>query len=101
MMRREGDTISVEGPVTIHNVVATTKQGISFFEGHSIVIDLANITEVDSSIVSMLLEWLRESTRQGCRLDFVNIPENLNSLLQLYGVSTFFSRDRNNDNATN
>lgn len=99
MVRREGYTISLEGPVTIHNVVAMTRQGISFIEKHPLVIDLANITEVDSSIVSMLLEWLRESNRQGCRLDFINIPDNLHSLMELYGVSAFFFRNRNNDNA--
>ncbi len=91
MLRREGDTVSVEGSITIHNVVNMTQQGITYFEGHSLVIDLANVTEVDSSVVSMLLEWLREANRLDCRLAIVNMPESIKSLMQLYGVSAFFS----------
>lgn len=89
-VRREGDKISVEGTITINNVVAMTQQGISLFEGHSLVIDLANVAEVDSSIVSMLLEWSREASQKNLQLHFSNIPESVKSLMQLYGVSEFF-----------
>lgn len=90
MVRREGDKISVEGSITIDNVVAMTQHGVTLFEGNLLVIDLANVAEVDSSIVSMLLEWSREANRKNIRLHFINIPESVNSLMQLYGVSEFF-----------
>jgi phospholipid transport system transporter-binding protein len=89
-LRREGDEISVEGSVTIDNVVAVTRHGVTLFEGSSLVIDLANVAEVDSSVVSMLLEWLREANQKNFQLHFVNIPESVKSLMQLYGVSEFF-----------
>lgn len=54
------------------------------------VIDLASVAEVDSSIVSMLLEWLREAKRRKIQMRFINIPESVKSLMQLYGVSEFF-----------
>lgn len=91
MVRREGNQISIEGSITIDNVVAMTRQGITLFEESSLVIDLANVAEVDSSIVSMLLEWSREANRKKLRLQLTNIPENVKSLMQLYGVSEFFS----------
>lgn len=91
MLKREGDKISVEGSITIDNVVAMTRHGITLFEGNSLVIDLTSVAEVDSSIVSMLLEWLREANRTNIRLDFIHIPENVKSLMQLYGVSKFFT----------
>ena len=90
MIRREGDQISVEGSITIDTVVAMTRHGVTLFEGSSLVIDLANVAEVDSSIVSMLLEWLREANQKNFQLHFVNIPESVKSLMQLYGVSEFF-----------
>ena len=93
MMTRKGDKICIEGPITINNVVAMTRQGISFFEGQMLAIDLANVTEVDSSIVSMLLEWLREANKNGHHLHYINMPENLKSLLQLYDVLEFFHID--------
>ena len=89
-LRREGDKISVEGSVTIDNVVAMTRHGVTLFEGNSLVIDLTGVAEVDSSIISMLLEWLREANQKNFRLHFVNIPESVKSLMQLYGVSEFF-----------
>jgi len=89
-LRCEGDKISVEGSITIDNVVAMTRHGVTLFEGSSLVIDLANVAEVDSSIVSMLLEWLREANQKNFQLHFVNIPESVKSLMQLYGVSEFF-----------
>jgi phospholipid transport system transporter-binding protein len=89
-VRREGGKISVEGSITIDNVVAITQHGVTLFEENSLDIDLANVAEVDSSIVSMLLEWLREAKRKNIRLRFINIPESVTSLMQLYGVSEYF-----------
>ena len=89
-VRRKGDKISVEGSITIDNVVAMTQHGITLFEENSMVIDLASVAEVDSSIVSMLLEWLREAKRRKIQMRFINIPESVKSPMQLYGVSEFF-----------
>jgi phospholipid transport system transporter-binding protein len=91
MVRRDGGQISVEGPVTVDTVVTLTRHGVMLFEGSSLVVDLSNVAEVDSSIVSMLLEWLREANQKNFQLHFVNIPESVKSLMQLYGVSEFFS----------
>jgi phospholipid transport system transporter-binding protein len=89
-VRRADGKIRVEGSITIDNVVAITQHGVTLFEENSLDIDLASVAEVDSSIVSMLLEWLREAKRKNIRLRFINIPESVTSLMQLYGVSEFF-----------
>jgi phospholipid transport system transporter-binding protein len=47
------------------------------------------ITEVDSSAVSLLLEWKREALRRKGQLLFANIPQKLQTLLMLYGISEF------------
>ncbi len=49
--------------------------------------DFAAITDVDSSAVALLLEWRREAARRGKGLFFVNLPANLLSLAELYGVT--------------
>lgn len=87
MVLRNGDKFSVQGPVTIVNVVAVIAQGVALFDRDELVIDLAQVSEVDSSAVSMLLEWQREASRSKRRLRFANMPENLQSLARLYGVS--------------
>jgi phospholipid transport system transporter-binding protein len=81
--------LSVEGSVTINNVVAVVARGIALFDRENLVIDLTQVTEVDSSAVCMLLEWQREAGRRNCRICFDNMPQNLKGLTQLYGVSEF------------
>ncbi len=97
MILCEDNKIKIKGPVTINNVIVLKEEVISLFVDSShLVVDLENILEVDSSVVSMLLEWLRESNRRKCRLHFVNVPENITSLIQLYGVSEFLPLGLNN-----
>lgn len=83
----EDGTLSVEGSVTFNNVVAVVERGIALFNHDDVVIDLTRVTEVDSSAVSMLLEWQREAGRRNRRMCFANMPQNLQGLAQLYGVS--------------
>jgi phospholipid transport system transporter-binding protein len=52
-----------------------------------LTIDFAGITGVDSSAVALLLEWRREAARRKKALLFVNLPANLLSLAELYGVT--------------
>lgn len=87
MIRREGGRCVLEGPVTMTNVEAVLAEGERVFEGAQVEIDLAGLTEVDSSAVSLLLEWSRRAARRGQRLSFHNPPANLESLAALYGVS--------------
>jgi phospholipid transport system transporter-binding protein len=87
MIRREGPRFVLEGPVTMANVQAVLAEGESVFEGAQVEVDLAGMTEVDSSAVSLLLEWSRRAARRGQRLSFCNPPANLESLATLYGVS--------------
>ena len=84
---REGDRVIVDGAVTVDNVVALTLKGIALFEGQSLTIDLGKVTEVDSTAISMLLEWLRKMQHNSDSLRIVNMPQNLISLIQLYGVA--------------
>lgn len=51
-----------------------------------LAIDFANVTEIDSSAVALLLHWRREATRLGKELRYVHLPQNLAALAQLYGV---------------
>ena len=84
---REGGELSVTGPVTIDNVMATVAQGVALFSQENQMVDLGGITEVDSSAVSMLLEWQRETGRRGRQIQYANIPPKLHNLVRLYGVA--------------
>jgi len=82
-----GNKIAVKGSITFNNVSELTQHGISLIDSHYKIIDLNEVAEVDSSAVSMLLEWLRIARMRKLDLHFVHLPENLRSLLKLYGLS--------------
>ena len=87
MIFREGNRMIVQGAVTIDSVVMLTKTGIALFDDQPLTIDLDQVTEVDSTIVSMLLEWLRATQKNNQALHVVNMPGSLKSLIQLYGIT--------------
>ena len=91
MILRDGVKLCVQGPITIDNVPAVIKQGDALFDQPDLVIDLAQVTEVDSSAISMLLEWQRKAQGHNQQLYFSNMPKNMNNLAQLYGVSELIS----------
>ena len=78
---------TVRGPVTFQNVVTLLAQGNGLFTAPQLTIDLEGVTEVDSSAVSLLLEWRRVAEHHGRSIRFVNLPGNLMSLARLYGVT--------------
>lgn len=77
----------VQGPVTMANVVSLLEQGREQLASASATIDLSGVTEVDSSALSLLLEWRRDAARNGRAVRFARLPANLQSLAKLYGVA--------------
>lgn len=95
MIQRSGNTIVVQGPVNINNVVELTTQGLVLLDNDNLQVDLQQVTEVDSTAISMLFEWLREAGKKNCHLQFVHLPASLESLMQLYGVTGFIAPSAN------
>ena len=78
---------TVQGPVTMANVESLLEEGGRQFGGAAVTVDLAGVTEVDSTAVSLLLEWRRQARQANRDIRYVNLPANLKSLAQLYGVA--------------
>jgi phospholipid transport system transporter-binding protein len=78
---------TLQGPVTMANIAALLEAGARQIEGAEVTVDLAGVTEVDSTAVSLLLEWRRQAQRAKRTIRFVNLPANLQSLAELYGVT--------------
>lgn len=86
MISQDGDNYRVQGRITIDNARTLLVDGLRQFGKDGLVVDLSQLEEVDSSAVSLLLEWLREAQRNQRKLRFTNLPDNLKSLATLYGV---------------
>ena len=49
-------------------------------------VDLKGVSDVDTSAISLLFEWLRQAHSRKSKVLFSNLPEDLVSLATLYGV---------------
>jgi phospholipid transport system transporter-binding protein len=92
MIERDGNQLRVSGALTIANAAAECEAAKQHFSGE-VVVDLAAVTEVDSSALSLLFEWRRAAQRNNCHISFRNLPESLKSLAALYGVADLVAAD--------
>lgn len=51
-------------------------------------VNLEGVSRSDSSAISVFLNWLRNAKENSNKILFINVPANLQSLLQLYGVES-------------
>jgi phospholipid transport system transporter-binding protein len=87
MIERQGDRCLVSGNVTHDQVPALLEQSDALLDHGCLVIDLAGVQAVDSSILSLLLEWMRRAAGRNTKLTFANPVPALRSLIDLYGLS--------------
>lgn len=87
MIQREGGRLRVSGRLAMDTIGSSFDEAMQPLEGKEWVVDLAQVEAADSAAVSLLLGWLRNAQRHGASLSFVNVPDNLRSLADLYGVA--------------
>jgi len=79
---------AVSGPLTIDTVRGY--QRFPFDQkpiSGPLVVDMAQVDIVDSAAVSLMLSWLRQAKVQNVDISFIHVPKNLQSLVDLYGLS--------------
>jgi phospholipid transport system transporter-binding protein len=86
VIRREDGRIVLSGPVTLANVAQVLEEGRRHLAEGAEAVDLAEVSELDSSALALLLAWLREAKAAGRTIVFVNLPESLQTIARLYGV---------------
>lgn len=86
MIRRDGTRLVLDGPVTLANVSQLIEESKAHL-AQVREVDLGEVTEVDSSLLAVLIAWLREANAAGRPLAFSRLPEDLRTLAQLYGVA--------------
>ena len=87
MIRREGERMVVSGALTLASVAAVLLEGNAAIGQGVRTVDLAEVAELDSSALALLLAWLREAKRQNLSLVFANLPQGLTTIARLYGVA--------------
>jgi phospholipid transport system transporter-binding protein len=86
MIRRDGRRIVLSGPVTLANAGRVLEEGRQHLAEGARVIDLSEVSELDSSLLALLLAWLRDAQSRQRELGFTNLPDSLRTIARLYGV---------------
>lgn len=76
----------VGGPVTLANVRRVVEEGERQLEEGVRTVDLAEVSEMDSSLLAALFAWLRHARQRKFDIAFVNLPQSLRTIARLYGV---------------
>jgi len=87
VIRREGERLFISGPATLAQAAEVLEQGKTQLREGVRVIDLGEVTELDSSLLAMMLAWLREAKQHGKALEFARLPADLATIAGLYGVA--------------
>lgn len=86
----EGDgALAVRGVLnfdTVPGVYAKSLAWVQKSQG-AITVDLKNLQRADSAGLALLVEWLHLARRQNRELKFVNVPEQVRSLIRVNGLS--------------
>lgn len=87
MIRRDGDSLFLEGALTLGTVTGLAGAVQDHLRQGARVVDFSGVTEVDSSAVALALEWQHQAAESNRGLRFANLPAAMKNLAELYGVS--------------
>lgn len=78
----------IAGPATLKNITSLLAEGLVQVRAGVESVDLAEVSELDSSLLAAVLAWIREAGIRNQTLTVVNLPKGLQTLAELYGVET-------------
>jgi phospholipid transport system transporter-binding protein len=88
----EGERSRVVGSLEFATVAKLLPVGTNAIEnGHAAVIDLAGVTDSDSSGLALLIEWLSVAKASRRSLRYENMPAQLHQLAGLSEVEDLFT----------
>ncbi|WP_029147956.1 lipid asymmetry maintenance protein MlaB [Methylophilus sp. 5] len=89
---QQQNTLSFSGNLLINNISETVSQLQALRLDSPLTLDFSKVNEVDTVAVSLILEIQRQLHHQHSQaspVSVIGVPENLRSLMQLYGVDGF------------
>jgi phospholipid transport system transporter-binding protein len=86
-IQRADTHLLVTGAMTLETASALLANGVQALSQDDLPFDLAGVTDVDSSGLSVLFGWQRAAMAQGKTLRVAHPPHNLVSLAAVYGVT--------------
>ncbi|MDA9210659.1 STAS domain-containing protein [Methylophilaceae bacterium] len=81
----------MKGDITLIQAPSIMELTIGYEWKNSVLIDLIQVEEVDTSLLGLIFEWKRQAKKYNKTVRIKNTPSNLESLAKLYGVEKFIS----------
>jgi phospholipid transport system transporter-binding protein len=78
---------NLSGDLVIDNVQALLAASAALPLTQNTTVNFAGVTDIDTATISLILEWKRRALKENQAVTFVNLPANLISLTELYGVA--------------
>lgn len=90
--RMDKNYYSISGPLMIENVSgAWMDMQHILSDNQSPVLDMSNVTEMDSAGLAILVRLIDKAQKRGLTIHFNNIPEQMQSIVELYHLRTNLS----------
>lgn len=87
MIECKGERCYVSGAITHATVVALLAEGERLLGKGRLIFDFSGVQGVDSSSLSLMLEWMRRAAALGATIAFANLGPAIQSLIDLYGLA--------------
>lgn len=91
MFERSDDRVVIRSAMTFSQSVALRDTVLGALDRDGLTIDLGQVQESDSTALSLMLEWQRGAKARGWTVRYANLPSNLRSLAEVYGVLELLS----------
>lgn len=81
----------ISGEILMENANQLLEKSKSLTLNGNDIVDFKQVVDLDTSAVSLMLEWQRRAIAESKQLTFVNLPDSLKSLVTLYGVEALIN----------
>src|SRR5690242_2980347 len=89
------EEICLSGRIDLNNVKDLCLQGLELIDRMSTVrVNLAAVTQVDSSSLAMLIDWIRKARTQHKDIVLINMPQTMLDLGRVCGLDTILPIDK-------
>ena len=81
----------LEGELTFGTVSDLYHRGVALMPDGDLVVNLANVTRIDSAGLALLVYWQRQAESRQFRIEFSGVPEQLVNLAEVADLGSLMS----------
>ena len=82
----------VQGEITFDTISPLLSQSGQIFNNYKqLTFDLSAVTQTDSAGLALLIEWLRIAEQKNIKVQFINLPKQLENIAKVCGLETILT----------